>query len=226
MADDNRWLHVDQDDVRRASRYRARGVAGQKGGPEHEGLEDPIGLEASGSSLIANEGRGFGYGSDYRQTYGGSVHGGGDRGGRGYGSRVNNDRGMFERTADEIASWFGDEGAVARRQEDHRGRGPKGYRRTDERILDDVNERLTEDPIVDAREITVDVAGGEVTLTGFVPDRQSRRRAEDIVEAVSGVGHVQNSLRVGRPAEGTGQGALKTGDEEWAPDPRNIVDIA
>ena len=228
MADDNRWLGIDQDDVRRrqAERHRGRDAAGQQGGPEHEGRDDPIGLEASGASLIGNEGRGFGYGSDYRHTYGGSVHGGGDRGGRGYGSRVDSDRGMFERTADEIASWFGDEGAAQRRQEDHRGRGPKGHRRSDERILEDVNERLTDDPRVDARDVTVEVAGGEVTLAGFVPDRASRRRAEEIAEFVSGVGHVQNNLRVGRPGgETAGEGPVKL-REEWAPNPANIVDIA
>ena len=32
----------------------------------------------------------------------------------------------------------------------HRGRGPKGYRRSDERIREDVCERLTEDPFIDA----------------------------------------------------------------------------
>jgi hypothetical protein len=35
-----------------------------------------------------------------------------------------------------------------------------------------------------------------VTLTGTVPTREQRRRAEDIAESISGVTHVQNNLRV------------------------------
>jgi osmotically-inducible protein OsmY len=42
----------------------------------------------------------------------------------------------------------------------------------------------------------VEVKGREVTLSGTVVTRNLRRRAEDIVEMVSGVTHVQNNLRV------------------------------
>lgn len=106
-------------------------------------------------------------------------------------------RDFMDRASDEVASWFGDEDAERRRQMDqHRGKGPKGYVRTDERIRDDVNDRLSDDPMLDASDIEVAVAGGEVTLTGFVAARQDKRRAEDTAEAVSGVNNVQNNLRV------------------------------
>jgi hypothetical protein len=82
---------------------------------------------------------------------------------------------------------------------DHRGRGPRGYRRSDERILEDVSDRLTEDPRVDASEIQVQVQGGEVTLTGTVDSREARRRAEDVAEGASGVTYVMNNLRVRQP---------------------------
>jgi hypothetical protein len=78
----------------------------------------------------------------------------------------------------------------------YRGVGPRNYRRSDERILEDINERLTDDHHIDASDIGVKVEGGEVTLSGTVTDRAARRRAEDIAESVSGVGHVQNDLRV------------------------------
>ncbi|WP_109050650.1 BON domain-containing protein [Azospirillum sp. TSA6c] len=85
----------------------------------------------------------------------------------------------------------------------YRGVGPRNYRRSDERILEDINERLTDDHHIDASDIGVRVEGGEVTLSGTVGDRAARRRAEDIAESVSGVGHVQNDLRVaGRTAPG------------------------
>jgi hypothetical protein len=77
----------------------------------------------------------------------------------------------------------------------HSGRGPKGYSRSDDRIRDDVCERLTYDPDVDASEITVTISQGEVTLAGEVEDRRSKRRAEDIIEDVPGVRDVHNQLR-------------------------------
>jgi osmotically-inducible protein OsmY len=78
----------------------------------------------------------------------------------------------------------------------HRGRGPKGYQRSDERLREDICERLTEDPHIDASELTVEVANGEVTISGTVPDRRMKRAAEDLVEECSGVKQVHNALRV------------------------------
>ncbi len=106
------------------------------------------------------------------------------------------DRGFFERAGDEIASWFGDEDAARRRRMDHRGSGPSNYARSDERIMEDACDCLTDDWLLDARNIQVTVKDGEVTLDGTVESRTAKRRAEDIVDDVSGVGHVQNNLRV------------------------------
>ena len=78
----------------------------------------------------------------------------------------------------------------------HRGRGPKNYSRSDARIQDDVNDRLTDDPFLDATHIDVNVAAGEVTLGGTVTSRADKRRAEDLADEVSGVRHVQNNLRI------------------------------
>jgi osmotically-inducible protein OsmY len=115
-----------------------------------------------------------------------------------YGRNHDDDRGFFEKAGDEVASWFGDEDAQARREMDarHRGRGPKNYTRSDERIAEDVNDRLSDDPHIDATGIDVSVSAGEVTLNGTVTERFAKRHAEDIAERVSGVKHVQNNLRV------------------------------
>ncbi|AKM10830.1 BON domain-containing protein [Croceicoccus naphthovorans] len=130
-------------------------------------------------------GAGMGYtptrGAQYREGYG-------------YDDR----RPFLERAGDEIASWFGDDDAARRREMDHRGNGPQGYRRSDERILEDVCDRLTEDRRLDARNVTVTVQDSEVTLDGTVEDRAAKRRAEDIADYASGVNHVQNNLRVGQ----------------------------
>ncbi len=110
------------------------------------------------------------------------------------------DRGWWDRASDEVASWFGDEEAERRRRMDEqrdrfRGKGPKGYRRSDERIKEDVNDRLSEG-YFDASDIEVSVQNAEVTLTGTVNNRSDKRRAEDIAESVSGVSNVENRLRV------------------------------
>jgi hypothetical protein len=76
-----------------------------------------------------------------------------------------------------------------------RGKGPKGYVRSDERIREDVCECLTDDPALDAGDIEVEVKEGEVTLSGSVSSRAARRHAEDLVDSISGVRHLQNNLR-------------------------------
>lgn len=81
-------------------------------------------------------------------------------------------------------------------QHRHRGKGPKGFIRSDERIKDDIACRLTDDGYVDASDIDVTVEKGEVTLSGTVTDRFSKRRAEDVAELVAGVTNVENRIRV------------------------------
>jgi len=84
-----------------------------------------------------------------------------------------------------------------------RGRGPKNYLRSDERIREDVNERLTDDPMIDASDINVEVKNGTVTLTGSVDARYLKHRVEDIADACGGVRDVENRLTV--RSAGTGQ---------------------
>ncbi|SLN09984.1 periplasmic protein [Roseivivax jejudonensis] len=106
------------------------------------------------------------------------------------------DRPVWDRAADEVASWFGDEEAAGRRERDYSGVGPRNYRRSDARIEEDVNDGLTDDPALDATDIEVSVTDREVTLDGYVRSRHGKRRAEDCADAVLGVQHVQNNLRI------------------------------
>lgn len=76
------------------------------------------------------------------------------------------------------------------------GRGPKNYRRSDERIREDVSEVLERDAYIDASEIEVDVKEGVVTLRGHTEDRRQKRMAEDAIENLSGVKDVRNELTV------------------------------
>ena len=78
----------------------------------------------------------------------------------------------------------------------HRGKGPQGYTRSDDRIKEQVCEMLSDDDHIDATHIEVVVKNGEVILTGTVEDRRQKRLAEDLIERAPGVKDVQNQLRV------------------------------
>jgi osmotically-inducible protein OsmY len=93
-------------------------------------------------------------------------------------------------------TWSGQESQGGRRSGGHAGRGPKGYRRSDDRLREEVSDRLMEDDRVDASDVEVEVKDGEVTLTGTVPERSMKRRAEDVSEQVLGVRDVMNQIRV------------------------------
>ena len=81
-----------------------------------------------------------------------------------------------------------------RRPGPHTGLGPAGYTRSDERIHEDVCERLTHHGAVDASDIEISVEDGIVTLSGTVDWFRSKRMAEDTALSVSGVRDVQNRL--------------------------------
>jgi BON domain len=81
-------------------------------------------------------------------------------------------------------------------EQSHRGRGPRGYQRADQSIYEDICERFTEDEHIDASEIEIQVKEGEVTLTGTLRSRNSKRWAGDLAEQVSGVKDVHNLIRV------------------------------
>lgn len=91
---------------------------------------------------------------------------------------------------------YGGNGDVAR-DGGFAGRGPKGYRRSDERIQEEVCERLTRHPGIDASDVEVRVQGGEVTLSGTVDSRRTKRMVEDVVDQCGGVVDVVNQLRIG-----------------------------
>jgi hypothetical protein len=74
-------------------------------------------------------------------------------------------------------------------------RGPKGYQRSDERMKEDISERMMQAQ-VDASDVTVNVIGGKVILEGTVPDRYTKHYLEDLADAAPGVQDVENRVRV------------------------------
>ena len=75
-------------------------------------------------------------------------------------------------------------------------RGPKGYTRSDERIKEDISEKLWRSEHVDSSEVTVAVNYGVVTLTGTVPERWMRHEIEDVADDCFGVKDIENHVRV------------------------------
>jgi osmotically-inducible protein OsmY len=117
------------------------------------------------------------------------------------------------------------EGDRGRQRGGYAGRGPKGYQRSDDRIKEDVSDRLTANDQLDASEIEVTVRQAEVTLTGTVPDRESKRLAEDLTERVTGVRDVMNQLRVEREARNGrhGDGTARQGGTESRRETRTMA---
>jgi hypothetical protein len=81
------------------------------------------------------------------------------------------------------------------RQAVAKGRGPKGYKRPDATIHDDVCMKLA-DADVGASDVTVRVENGEVHLGGTVHSRAEKKYVEDLCEIVRGVADVHNALRI------------------------------
>lgn len=77
-----------------------------------------------------------------------------------------------------------------------RGRGPKGWKRTDEKIKEEVCLALQNSLEVDPSRLEVDVEEGCVTLKGEISSKGMQRVAEDLVGSVPGVIDVFSLLRV------------------------------
>jgi osmotically-inducible protein OsmY len=78
--------------------------------------------------------------------------------------------------------------------------GPKGYQRSDERIREDICDRLMRAANhIDSSEVTVEVAQGKVLLEGTVPARRMKHAIEDLADGCLGVKDIENRIRVQPP---------------------------
>jgi len=164
----------------------------------------------------------YGDRSLWSDSYGGEhsryARGGQDDGGLrrsqfgGYGQPVSQGDGYGQRAGQSAERGRGYAGSG------YAGRGPKDYQRSDDRIREEISDRLTDDDRVDPSDVTVQVQKGEVTLSGTVNSRDQKRCAEDCAEAISGVREVINNLRVARDngAGQSGQSASPGGSQSGA----------
>jgi len=76
------------------------------------------------------------------------------------------------------------------------GLGPKGYQRQSEQIVDEACEILAKDYYLDATNIEVGIDDRVLILKGEVSSRKDKKRAEALVENISGVFDVSNQLNI------------------------------
>lgn len=96
--------------------------------------------------------------------------------------------------SDEGETWVNDK--EYKKQTNFVGYGPKGYKRSDDRIYEEVCETLMKHREVDASNIGVKVETGIVFLSGKVVSREAKKIAESIIEDLPGVQDVRNELMV------------------------------
>jgi hypothetical protein len=159
-------------------------AGGQSYGGRFEGQSRGDG---PGSSFEDQESFRRGFGMSPYGGYGQSSHGPGSQSGWG-GSRDYGRPGQG-------APWAAGGGGWSSAQ---RGRAPKGYQRSDERIREDVCDAVIQAGI-DAGEVDIRVEAAEVMLTGTVEHRYDKRQIEDIAESIAGVKDVHNQIRVSGP---------------------------
>jgi hypothetical protein len=164
---------------------------------------------SSGNRQGYNQDYGRNYGRDYERDYYNRNYGNrgysnrnyydrdyynrnyGQNYGRGYGNNY------YDRDYDYDNDYYGQGyGNYNWNRGRYSGVGPSGYQRSDERISEDINDRLTWHGNLDATDIQVDVNDGVATLTGSVHSRYEKRTAEDVAESVWGVNDVQNNLKI------------------------------
>lgn len=106
--------------------------------------------------------------------------------------------GLNESLSDRLSprQGHGSDQSWGREQGRHYGKGPKGYRRSDDRLKEEISDALSRDSHIDASEIEVSIESGVVTLRGTVEDRRTKRLAEDCAAHIEGVSDVRNELRV------------------------------
>jgi len=162
---------------------------------------DRGGSQYGGSQHGVTQPGGYRAGSGQSSGYGGPLYSGAQPGSEfGYGGAQGGGSQYGNYGAESVfggSSQFGASpyGYGATGQGQHRGKGPKGYQRSDERTKELLCERLREDPHIDPSEVTITVQGGKITLEGTVDSRQTKNAIEEVAEQF-GTQDVQNNLRI------------------------------
>jgi osmotically-inducible protein OsmY len=170
---------------------------GYQGGPGNQG---GIGPNPAGSHF--GQGGQYGYSSQYGS---GGQYGSNYSGGH-YGQGRFAQGGSFAGTQPNQQS------------RGFQGVGPKGYTRSDERLKEEISERLSDDPQIDASDVSIECSNGKITLSGQVDERWMKHHIENLVDRSSGVKDIDNRLTVGgrQNARNTAQNGEHAQDDNGA----------
>jgi osmotically-inducible protein OsmY len=211
------------DDFNRArqqvqQRYGTGG--GSRGQSGYSGEYSNRGQQGQGSGYYGSQ-SGYGRGSSDQQRSGAQQSWRGQQGGgNSYQDRSSwnygEDRGQRAGSGSSGGAYGYDAGAYRSEQstQSHRGRGPQGYQRSDDRLKELICERLTEDPQIDASNVSIDVSGQVVKLTGTVDDRSTKYEIEELIESMGGVKDIDNQLRVQRSQSNWNQSGSSQGSTQ------------
>lgn len=217
--------------------FQSRGIGEEEGygsyGREFASRGDTSGFGRDVGRMQGGRGQ-EGYGQSWREqrTYGSAAQGYGARGGeqqsygsefgygrsgQPYGQRGYQGYGSSDQGSQRLQQGYGRQGSRGTQSSEpgrsYRGVGPRNYTRSDERIREDLNERLTDAHDIDASMITVEVSNGVATLTGTVSERWMKHRAEDIADGCTGVSDVRNNLQVQSQSGQSGLGRQSQGSQ-------------
>lgn len=171
------------------------GAYGQRdqGGYGSSGAEGVYGYGSSsyGRSAMSQDPYGREYGNQGRYP-GGAGYPSQSYGGQGYQGQGYQNQGGYSQGGYRDQ----EQGSYQSQGQSYRGRGPKNYTRSDERIREDLSEKLSNHHYIDASDVNVEVKNGVVTLTGSVEQRHLKHEIEDMAENCSGVKDVENRLSV------------------------------
>lgn len=119
------------------------------------------------------------------------------------------------RASNELEHRGAGQGAAQDSRGGARRRGPRNATRPDSLIADELYHRFTDDDLLDASEILLNVEDGKVLLTGEVPERWMKHRAEDIADSIRGVRDIESRIRVDNGSASFGPGgAVRSGNNQ------------
>jgi hypothetical protein len=212
-----------------------RAQQGSRGGGRRDWQREPSGSRTWGENDAGWRSQGASA-DQWRESDGGTFAGGFQGGSQGHGDTMHTGSHGFGRqgyggdqssfgeqhredfrpgwqSGEQHGSHRGWEEGAGQESRSHRGRGPKGYRRSDDRIREEICDCFTDDHELDPSEIEVQVKDGEVTLTGTVECRHAKRRAEDLACEIRGVNDVHNQIRLKHNGGGEATKAEKPHDQ-------------
>lgn len=153
------------------------------------GTYRPTDMNLAGASVRGREGERWGNDRTHNESFPRSA---GNEGDRAPFTSLPPDSGRGGGAYGRNGGWTQGDTGLQRR------RGPKGYKRSDDRICEDICEHLMNIGWIDSSDVEVRVHEGRVILGGTVPERSQKYEIEDIAAQTLGVEDVENNISVPR----------------------------